>query len=1012
MTTLPEKGEEIFGYKVMDQTTVSMLGARITELSHACSGARVLYIENDDRELGFNLIYRTPQLDQSDSNHILEHLMLCSCSRYPSRDIFFDMDSKSYSTFMNGLTDNTYTCYPVCSQSEDQLLKIMDVFLCCMEEPDALKEDYFFRREALRYELESEDEELSLEGTVFNEDWGHLTDIQENADSFMAETLYEGQTASHLLGRAHFHYKDISFGRIRERFEKFYRYSNCLIVLYGKMDIARVLTFLDKEHLSRFPVAAGIVDHDLLSYFHEPVKQGFFKRQAESPAYEGNPGNNNGIIDYGIDLSGCSEQDLIFWDMVTDILDQDTSAIHRAAREKGLNNVIEVYLDTAPALPSLKFRLHNAKPGQDEEFLAAVKTGLKEVSENGVSSDLFHAVLKENRLSDCLTREAPHLGFHISEEIGKYWSTTDKTGYFTLYENCFDTFFQDEKQDILRRLAGDALTPSLSAVVTTVPKPGLAEAMEEEKEQYLKEKKASLSKKEILKLMEDTKDFQIWNQNDQCNLDFLIQPEDLPGPEAEPVISETVLHDIHCLSSAVSLKGIGCYQLFFDISGLKPSDWNYLTLYQMLLTELDTSHFTVEQQKNKEQELLYDCTFDELYPEREAGKNSHPMMSVFWYGLTEDFEEGLELLLDLMGGCDYEDCETILRVIDKYLPDYDMSRSDNGPSLAYSLTERYIRRDSCFRYLLNQPGMYDFLKEIRDVLERAQEVEKSVNSTDYTDMQLSSSHTPGTTETATLDVKALEAAKQISKNLRRVADCILNKHRLVFLACADENSLASILEHGTKRLSALHEVTEDAPLPDSIFTCPRRSAAAIDSPLEEVRMTGDFGNVSEFMGRHLPFLLAAADKYIKPAIRYQGCAYDSGVDFLLPNRYFTLWSTSDSRIRSTLETFASAGEQLENLAISEEDLRGYILSAYAQALPPSGMLNGRMRFLRRRLFGISTDHINKMIMDIRNSSLKDQRTAAKLIHKILQNSPAAVVGNEKLIEENKDLFDEVMKLHS
>lgn len=263
--------------------------------------------------------------------------------------------------------------------------------------------------------------------------------------------------------------------------------------------------------------------------------------------------------------------------------------------------------------------------------------------------------------------------------------------------------------------------------------------------------------------MEDTKDFQIWNQNDQCNLDFLIQPEDLPGPEAEPVISETVLHDIHCLSSSVSLKGIGCYQLFFDISGLKPSDWNYLTLYQMLLTELDTSHFTVEQQKNKEQELLYDCTFDELYPEREAGKNSHPMMSVFWYGLTEDFEEGLELLLDLMGGCDYEDCETILRVIDKYLPDYDMSRSDNGPSLAYSLTERYIRRDSCFRYLLNQPGMYDFLKEIRDVLERAQEVEKSVNSTDYTDMHLSSSHTPGTTETATLDVKALEAAKQISK---------------------------------------------------------------------------------------------------------------------------------------------------------------------------------------------------------------------------------------------------------
>ncbi len=86
----------------------------------------------------------------------------------------------------------------------------------------------------------------------------------------------------------------------------------------------------------------------------------------------------------------------------------------------------------------------------------------------------------------------------------------------------------------------------------------------------------------IFKLIEDTKDFQIWNQKDQCNLDFLIQPEELPGPEPEPEILESVLHGIHCLSSAVSLKEIGCYQLFFDISGLAPSDWNYLTLYQML----------------------------------------------------------------------------------------------------------------------------------------------------------------------------------------------------------------------------------------------------------------------------------------------------------------------------------------------------------------------------------------------------------------------------------------------
>ena len=40
----------------------------------------------------------------------------------------------------------------------------------------------------------------------------------------------------------------------------------------------------------------------------------------------------------------------------------------------------------------------------------------------------------------------------------------------------------------------------------------------------------------------------------------------------------------------------------------------------------------------------------------------------------------------------YEDRETISQVIEKYLPDYDLSKSENGPSLAYSLAERIYGR--------------------------------------------------------------------------------------------------------------------------------------------------------------------------------------------------------------------------------------------------------------------------------------------------------------------------------
>ena len=39
-----------------------------------------------------------------------------------------------------------------------------------------------------------------MQGTVLSEDWGHLTDILENADSAMSHTLYQDTRTANLLG--------------------------------------------------------------------------------------------------------------------------------------------------------------------------------------------------------------------------------------------------------------------------------------------------------------------------------------------------------------------------------------------------------------------------------------------------------------------------------------------------------------------------------------------------------------------------------------------------------------------------------------------------------------------------------------------------------------------------------------------------------------------------------------------------------------------------------------------
>ena len=78
MNAFPNPGESLHGFTLMQTGTIGMLGARTAEFIHTASGAQLLYIQNDDHELGFNIIFRTPQLDDADSCHILEHLILCS----------------------------------------------------------------------------------------------------------------------------------------------------------------------------------------------------------------------------------------------------------------------------------------------------------------------------------------------------------------------------------------------------------------------------------------------------------------------------------------------------------------------------------------------------------------------------------------------------------------------------------------------------------------------------------------------------------------------------------------------------------------------------------------------------------------------------------------------------------------------------------------------------------------------------------------------------------------------
>ena len=70
-------GGVVAGFKVMRITHVGEVDADLYELEHIKSGAKLIYLDADDRNKAFSVFFKTIPEDSTGVFHILEHSVLC-----------------------------------------------------------------------------------------------------------------------------------------------------------------------------------------------------------------------------------------------------------------------------------------------------------------------------------------------------------------------------------------------------------------------------------------------------------------------------------------------------------------------------------------------------------------------------------------------------------------------------------------------------------------------------------------------------------------------------------------------------------------------------------------------------------------------------------------------------------------------------------------------------------------------------------------------------------------------
>jgi len=219
------------GFALLRAREIPELNSRAELYRHERTGAELLSMINEDENKVFGVGFRTVPADSTGIAHILEHVVLAGSQKYPVKEPFIELVKGSLASFVNAMTFEDRTVYPIASPNLQDFYNLIDVYLDAVFHP--LLQEERFMREGWHYALESQQGSLDLRGVVFNEMKGPFSTPDYVLFHEIMGTLFPDTTYAHASGGNPSFIPDLTFKRFRAFYETYYHPSNARIFFYG-----------------------------------------------------------------------------------------------------------------------------------------------------------------------------------------------------------------------------------------------------------------------------------------------------------------------------------------------------------------------------------------------------------------------------------------------------------------------------------------------------------------------------------------------------------------------------------------------------------------------------------------------------------------------------------------------------------------------------------------------------------------------------------------------------------
>ena len=967
--------EKLSAYRVVEHKTIEEMQSEGIVLEHKKTKARLFLVSNDDENKVFCIGFRTPPDNDCGLPHILEHSVLCGSDKFPLKDPFVELVKGSLNTFLNAMTYPDKTVYPVASCNDKDFQNLMDVYMDAVLHPNIYKEEKIFRQEGWHYELESKDAPLIYNGVVYNEMKGAYSSPESLLDSVTQKTLFPDTCYGKDSGGDPLHIPELSYEKFLDFHRTYYHPSNSYIYLYGDMDMAEKLTWLDEEYLSHYeerPVDSRIREQKA---FEKPVE-----REFSYSITDGESGEDATYLSVNTVVGDDLDPKLYvaFQILEYTLLDAPGAPLKQALIDAGIGKDILGGYESGILQPFFSVIAKDANKEQKGEFLAIVKGTLRKLADQGINRKSLLAGMNyfEFKYREADYGSAPK-GLMYGLQCLDSWLYDGDPMTHLCYQETFDFLKKEVENGYFEQLIKDYLLDNpFEAVIVVAPEKNLTAKEDEKLAKKLADYKASLSEEELEKLVKATRELKEYQDTPSTPEILakipLLTREDIDKKAETFFWTEKEEDGIKVLHHNFFTSGIGYLKVLFNTSVLPQEDLPYAGLLKSVLGSISTEHYS------------YSDLTSEIH------LNSGGMdFSVTSYANLQDAEQftgafvasirvlydkldfGFTMLEEILNHSVFTDEKRLGEVIQETRSRARMKLENAGHSTAVSRATSYFSATAYYNELTGGTAYYHFLEQLE---------------------------------------KDYPAKKQeIIAKLQEVSRKLFTRSNMLVNYTADENGYEKLPET-LKLLSAkLPEGSRET----YVFTHPVKNVnegLKTSAQVDYVARCGNFRDAGlAYTGALKILQVILSYDYLWLNIRVKGGAYGCMSGFGRSGEGY-LVSYRDPNLKETNEIYEGIPAYLEQFDPDERDMTKYVIGTISNLDAPLTPSVKGSRGLSAYLSGVTEEMMQTERDQVLQATKEDIRALAAHVRAVLQTGSFCVVGNEEKIEANRAMFGEVSSL--